>query len=82
MKRSNRQNRTVCTEACRLLLISFALILTQLFAITLQLVHTVGSPTYLYTLQMYRGMLEYIMLDITIAVVGAFLIDITVAQLP
>ena len=78
MKRTTKPNHTVCAEACRLLYSSFALILTQLFVITLQLIHTEGTPTHLYTLQLYRGMLEYIMLDITIAVVGAFLVDITV----
>lgn len=78
MKRSNKQNRTVCAEACRFLFFSFSLILVQLLIITLQLFHSLGTPTYLYTLQLYRGMMEYIMLDITIAVVGAFLIDITV----
>lgn len=78
MKRSHEKIYTVCAEACRLLYSSFALILTQLFVITLQLIHTEGTPTHLYTLQIYRGMLEYIMMDITIAVVGAFLVDITV----
>ena len=80
MKKPGRYTHTVCTQACRFLYISLSLTILQLFIITLQLLHTDGSTTHLYSIQLYRGMLEYIMMDITIAVVGGFLIDITVKE--
>ena len=80
MKRMSKQNHTVCIHARRFLYLCFALILAQFFVITLQLFLADGSSTYLYSLQLYRGMLEYIMLDITIAVVGAFLMDLTSSE--
>ena len=78
--KKDKSTHTVCAQACRFLHISLSLTILQLFIITLQLLHTDGSPTHLYAIQLYRGMLEYIMLDITIAVVGGFLIDITVKE--
>jgi len=80
MKKQIWKDASVSRYAVRLLHICFPLILAQLFLITLHLF--LGEyPTHIYAIRLYRGMLEYIMLDVCIAVVGAFLIDITLKQI-
>ena len=70
---------TVSHHALLLIRICFAIILAELFIMTLQL-FIVEYPTQLYAIRLFREMLEYIMLDITIAVIGAFLFDISVRE--
>ena len=79
MKKHKWNQAAVSRHALLLLCSSFAVILAELFLITLQLFFG-GYPTRLYATQLYRAMLEYIMLDITIAVIGAFLVDITMRE--
>lgn len=79
MKKIKWKEASVSHHAVRLLHICFSIILIELFAMTLQLFHG-NYPTHLYAIRLYRGMLEYIMLDISIAVIGAFLFDVTLKE--
>ncbi|MBE6662483.1 MAG: hypothetical protein E7606_04290 [Ruminococcaceae bacterium] len=75
MKKRKWKEASVSYGSLRLLHICFAMILGELFLITFQLFHG-DYPTHLYAVRLYRHMLEYILLDITIAVIGAFLFDL------
>lgn len=80
MKKWKWKDATVSHHALLLLRICIVVILAELFLITLQL--CCGEyPTQLYAVRLFRGMLEYVMLDITIAVIGAFLFDITAREM-
>ncbi|MBO5305343.1 MAG: hypothetical protein J6B12_01135 [Clostridia bacterium] len=75
MNKQKWKEASVSRHAVRLLHICFAVILAELFLMTLHLF--IGEyPTHIYAIRLYRAMLEYIMLDISIAVIGAFLIDL------
>ena len=79
MKKLKWKEVCVTRHALLLLCSSLALILVELFLITLLLFF--GSyPTQIYATQLYRAMIEYIMLDITIAVIGAFLVDLAMRE--
>lgn len=79
MKKLKWKEVCVTRHALLLLCSSLALILVELFLITLLLFF--GSyPTRIYATQLYRAMIEYIMLDITIAVIGAFLVDLAMRE--
>ena len=78
MKKWNWKDKTVSHHSFFLLCICFAVILFELLLIVLPLVPE--HPEKLYEIRLFRGMLEYIMLDITITVVGAFLLDITARE--
>ncbi len=80
MKKWKWKDASVSHHALLLIRICFAVILTELCLMTLQIFFG-EYPTQLYAVRLFRGMLEYIMLDITIAVVGAFLFDITAREL-
>jgi hypothetical protein len=79
MKRFSLKNASVPRHALCLLCISFSVILLELFLITLSL-FCGGYPTRLYATRLYRAMVEYIMLDITIAVIGSFLLDLVIRE--
>ena len=75
MKKPKWKDASVSPHALLLLRACFAVILAELFLITAHL-FLGGYPTQIYATRLYRSMLEYIMLDITIAVIGAFLVDL------
>lgn len=75
MNKQTWKEASVSRHAVRLLHICFTIILAELFLITLHLF--LGEyPTQIYAVRLYRGMLEYILLDVCIAVIGAFLFDV------
>ena len=79
MKKTKWKYASVSRHAQILLCSCFAVILTELFLITLQTFWG-GYPTRIYATRLYRAMVEYIMLDITIAVIGAFLVDLVMRE--
>lgn len=79
MKKLKWKEVCVTRHALLLLCSSLALILVELFLITLLLFFG-NYPTRIYATQLYRAMIEYIMLDITIAVIGAFLVDLAMRE--
>ncbi len=79
MKKLKWKDASVSRHALYLLCSCFAVILAELFLITLQIFFG-GYPTRIYATQLYRAMVEYIMLDITIAVIGSFLVDLAMRE--
>ena len=79
MKKHKWKEASVSRHALFLLLSCFAVILAELLLITLQIFFG-GYPTRIYATQLYRAMVEYIMLDITISVIGAFLVDLAMRE--
>ena len=75
MKKQIWKEASVSRGALGLLHSCFAMILAELLLITLQLFYG-DYPTHIYAVRLYRHMIEYILLDITIAVIGAFLLDL------
>ena len=59
------------------LAVGFFVILAELLYSTFQLFFTTGENTY-YMLNMYYNIVEYLFLDITLVVGGAFLFDLAV----
>ena len=79
MKKLKWKEVCVTRHARLLLFFSLSVILVELFLITLLLCF--GSyPTQIYATRIYRAMIEYIMLDITIAVIGSFLVDLVMRE--
>ena len=79
MKKTIWKEAPVSRHAQFLLSTCFAVILAELFLITRQIFYG-GYPTRIYATRLYRAMIEYIMLDITIAVIGAFLVDLVMRE--
>lgn len=80
MRKLKWKEASVSHHVVNLLHLCFTLTLTVLFAMTWQLRMT-DHPTYLHAVRLYREMLEYIMLSLTISVGGAFLLDLTIREL-
>ena len=59
------------------LTVGLFIILAELLYSTLQLFFTTGENTY-YMLNMYHKIVEYLFLDVTLVVGGAFLFDLAV----
>ena len=76
MKNRTWADAPISRQAFRLLWICFPVILVEFILITAR--QFLGEfPTRLYAARLYHAMLEYIFLDMTIVVIGAFLLDLT-----
>lgn len=77
MKKIYKANAAVSPHALFLIRICFLVTLVEL-ALILAEVYSGNYQNHIYATRLLGKMLEYVMLDITLAVIGSFLFDLSV----